>query len=363
MVRVLHCIGGFDLGGAETMVMNIHQHIDRQKIQFDYVISGIDKGYYEEKAKELGARLFHIRKHSESFLGSYMDLYKVVKGNQYTIVHLHTQNAFLTFFSVLASRLAGAKCVITHSHNTSDWRKGLLLKLHFLFKPILKRMVTIRLSCGADAASWLYGDTENVEIIPLPVVCDKYLFSPEKYRTLREKYGYRDETVYVHTGRFSDQKNHQYLIDIFHEIYRGNNKSRLVLLGDGELRNVIEKKVENLGLQNAVTFCGNVTDVGDRLIAADVFLLPSKYEGFPTVALEAQAAGLPCYLSDTITPAIAVTDLVHFLPLNGEPEKWADEILKQHSGQSMRQDYNVSIREDYDISRVTRRFENIYGVK
>lgn len=362
MLRILQCTGALNLGGAETMVMNVYREIDRECIQFDFVLSGEEKGYYEEEAKQLGARIYHITKRSQSFWKNLKDLYAVIKDNQYKIIHFHTQNAFFTAVQIVFARIAGADKIVVHSHNTMDWRTGMALRLHYLFRPVLNRLTTVKLSCGEAAAEWLYGTAKDVQIVPLPVVCEKYRYREADYQRMRKQSGMEGMTLYAHVGRFSEQKNHTFLIDVFAEICKKEPNSRLLLIGDGELKEDIKAKAERMGLNGKVLFLGNRSDVNQKLVMADVFLFPSRYEGFPTVVLEAQAAGLPCYISDSITDRIAVTDLVHQISLKRSPEQWCEEILRGTKKTCFidRNAANCIISKKYDIKLVTAIFHDIY---
>ena len=361
-LRILQCTGALNMGGAETMLMNVYREINKEEFQFDFIVSGSDIGYYEKEAEIMGARIHHVAKRSESFLGHLMDLYRVIKTNKYGIVHFHTQNAFMTLTEVIVAKLAGTKTIIVHSHNTTDWRKGLLIRLHSICKPVLYVLSNIHLACGDEAGEWLYGKGKMFKVIPLPVNCKAYLYSEERYKNLREKYNIQDKKVYAHTGRFGDQKNHSFLIDIFAGIVAEEPESILFLMGDGELKSDIEHKVADLGLSDKVVFCGNVSDVNEKLIMSDVFLLPSKYEGFPTVALEAQAAGLLCLISDTITKEIELTDWVKFAPINAGVTPWVNMILSTKAPESVdRAKANGIIASGYDVKIVAQTFEQIYA--
>lgn len=362
LIRVLQCTGALNMGGAETMIMNVYREIDKSKIQFDYLVVGNEKGYFEEEAVSMGAKVFHITPRSVSFLKNLKDFYRVVNNGKYRIVHFHTQNAFLTFVQLCAAKVAGAKTVIVHSHNTSDWRSGMLKKLHFIFRPLLARLANVKLSCGRDAAVWLYGNDKGVSIIPLPVLCEKYKYTEEKYYNLRKEYDCADAIIFTHTGRFWEQKNHEFLIDIFAEISKKNPNAILFLLGDGELKDQIKNKVKELHLEEKVIFWGNVSDVWNKLIMSDVFLFPSLYEGFPTVVLEAQAAGLPCYISDTITQKIAETKIVKQISLNKTANEWCEFILADMAcGKIERVSANRIISDKYDIRKVKDIFMELYS--
>lgn len=349
------------MGGAETMVMNIYKALDYSKIKFDFVVSGTEIGEYEKQINSKVSCVYHISKRSESLYKHLRDLYRVVKSNHYDIVHFHTQNAFLTVLDILMVKLAGVNNVVVHSHNTMDWRADGVVKLHKIFRPILNMLTTKKLSCGEDAARYLYGNCKNVEILPLPVNCEEYLFDKNKYLDLRNKYGVTGNKVIAHTGRFSDVKNHTFLIDIFNEYLKIEPNSILFLMGDGELKKEIEDKVRNLNLVNKVVFWGNVSDVNNKLIAADCFVFPSKYEGFPTVVIEAQAAGLPSIISDTITKDIKLTDLISQVSLNSSAKEWADIIYKVCEKDSERSEYNSFIKNKYDISVTVNKLMKIYG--
>lgn len=362
LIRVLQSTGALNMGGAETMIMNVYREIDKSSIQFDFVVAGNETGYYENEATELGAHIHHITKRSDSLFHNLKDFYCVVKSNKYQIIHFHTQNAFLTVTQIIAARLAGARKIIVHSHSTQDWRSDILKKLHKLFRPVLNGLTTVKLSCGEEAALWLYGTNKNVQIIPNPVACDNYTYSYNQYCAFRKENGINlDATIYAHIGRFADVKNHVFLIDLFYELYYEDNNSILFLMGDGELKEAIQKKVVDLGLESNVVFWGNINDVNKKLIMADAFLFPSKYEGFPNVVLEAQAAGLPCFVSDTVTSKVAITDLVMFFSIEDNPQNICTTVRNTMTDRtSERASYNKIVREQYDVSAVTDRLKRIY---
>ncbi|WP_337814533.1 glycosyltransferase family 1 protein [Intestinibacter sp.] len=358
---ILHVVGTLNMGGAETMIVNIMKNINSNQFKFDFVVSGDEEGYYEKEVKKMGANVHHITKRSISFFKYYLDLYKIIKEYGYKIIHFHTQNSLLTSLAIAFVRLAGAKTIIVHSHNTNDWRGKKLIYLHKIFRPILGILTNVKLSCGKEAADWLYGTDKNVIIIPLPVDCEKFKYSVERKEALIQHYNFENKTIYAHAGRFIDVKNHDFLIDIFREINKVDENSILLLMGTGELMDAIKSKVTNYGLEKKVLFLGNVNDVFNKLIMADVFLLPSKYEGFPTVVLEAQAAGVPCIISDSITSKIAITDLVNRLPLSGTAKEWADVTLRTSKNDNKaREIYNSIISEKYDINVTVDKISEIY---
>ena len=341
------------------MVVNVLEALDRNRLSFDFVIPGEELGYYEERVKKLGAKVIHIPKRSDSFWNFHREFYRTVKNGDYKIVHIHTQNAFFTRIQVVLARRAGAEKILVHSHNTMDWRKGMAFQLHMICRKWLYRHTDIRLACGKEAAEWLFGTSKGVEILPLPVKCNLLKFEEGRQKKLRKEAGLTGKTVYLHVGRFMDVKNHRFLIEIFRELHHRQPESVLLLVGDGELRPQIEKQVEEAGLKEAVRFLGNISDVPDKMILADALIFPSKYEGLPTVLLEAQASGLDCFISDSITPEIGLTERIHRLSLKQSPSCWAEEILSTKRMKNRTAD-NVRVKEKYDISAVAQRLTELY---
>lgn len=230
------------MGGAETMVVNVLENLDRRKVTFDFVIPGAEEGLLEPRVIRLGAKVYHMPKRSESFWKSHRVFYRVVRDGSYRTVHLHTQNAFFTALHVWLARRAGAETIIVHSHNTMDWRGGLTLRLHKACRGWLYRHTDVRLACGKEAAEWLFGTTEGVEVLPLPVCCDAFRFDEAKREIIRAEMGLSGKTIYLHVGRFMDVKNHVFLIRVFEEIHRRKPESALLLVGDGALRADAEKQ-------------------------------------------------------------------------------------------------------------------------
>ena len=222
--------------------------------------------------------------------------------------------------------------------------------------------VTEPQACSELAAQWMFGKhTGNAKVIPLPIDCELSAYDESIRLQERSKWNIKsDEKVIGHIGRFQTQKNHTFLLDIFAEVLKLDQTYKLVLVGDGILRAEIDEKIKKLGLQNHVIQVGQISGASKLMSMFDLFLLPSLYEGFPTVLLEAQANGLPCIASSTITPTIAQTDLIRFLDLELPPEEWANCIVSLHERKNMAM-YNQIIAERYDIKKVSALFAEIYS--
>lgn len=364
IIRVLQSTAVLDMGGIENMIMSLYRSIDRDSFAYDFVTGGgKEHYYYEDEIESLGGHVYRVPKRSTSFLKHHLEFYKLVRQGNYDVLHFHTNNAYFTAMEVLTARLAGAKSIIVHSHSTSDWRQtnkkqGVLNHAAYL---MLRLLAVKRISCSIPAARWLFGGENEVEIFPLPVNTAEYRCDKDKREQLREAYGVTGKRVYAHVGRFSEEKNHAFLIECFKLVAESDKDAGLFLLGDGPTKPQIEAMVRYIGLDDKVIFFGNVNDVGNKLIASDVFILPSKYEGFPTVVLEAQAAGLKCFVSDRVTDEICTTELVKQLPLESGPEAWAKELMNAKlPDMEMKLKTNDIIKEQYDVKVVVHRLEDMY---
>ena len=360
--KPLCVLGTFDVGGAEMFVLNLLRA--GEKLDAACVIP--DRGAFEDEMNGLGCMTYHMTRRSVSLIRHHLDLWHIIHDNRYKTVYFHTQNAFFTSLHIITARLAGADKIIVHSHNTKDWRKGKAAILHDHFRKWLYRHSDIRIACGKDAAGWLFGTDKDVYILPLPVDCDAFHYSDIRRASVRKEMGIPMGTeVYLHVGRFDIVKNHNGLLEIFQKICEMNSetgrRSLLILAGGGVLFNEMKKKAAKLGINDNVLFLGITDRVSDLAVAADKFILPSFYEGFPTVLLEAQAAGLPCFVSDTIDRDIDVTGgNVHFISLDKAPGEWAEEILSVPSNTNLQKSkISGEIREKYDIFAVKEMLHEI----
>lgn len=359
--KVLQVMGTLFVGGAETMMVNVFREIDRQELSFDFLVNGNRGGYYEDVVRELGGQVLYLSKKSRHPFRHAREFYRLLRSDSYVAVHFHTQNAFLTAVQMTVARAAGARRIIVHSHNTQDWRGSALRFFHRWFRGYLYRHADVRAACGKEAARWLFGTEAGVEIVPLPVPCRRFLYSEERYHALRKEAGVEAKTVYVHVGGFREAKNHWFLLEVFQCILKEEPESVLFLVGTGELQEAVRERAARLGIADSVVFCGMVTDVENKLILADVFLFPSKYEGLPTAVLEAQAAGLPCYVSDRVTREVQVTDLVCPISLERPPAQWAEQILEEKDRKrSPRSRYAPIVARTYDVSVTAAQLLRLY---
>ena len=360
MIRILQMIGSLGVGGAQTMIMNIYRNIDRSKIQFDFVLSHTGPGheYFVEEAKSLGARVFEtptfnglnaaiIRRTWDQFFTEHPE---------YKVLHIHL-TSFASIYVPVAKK-HGVK-VVVHSHNTSSG-SGLMGKYKDYLQRPLRNQADVLMACSADAAVWLYGrdvfQRDNYVFLPNAVELDK--FAPNE--ALREKYrremGLEGKLVVGHVGRYSEQKNHPFLIKAFAKLHEKNPDSQLLLVGDGENRAKASEQISALGIENAVTMTGNRSDVGGLLQAMDVFAFPSLWEGLPVTLVEAQAAGLPCVIADNISKDVDLTPLITRLPIDSADE-WARELLRKRERMNVIEEVR---RSGFDIQGSVQKISEIY---
>lgn len=355
-IKVLQVIGALNMGGAETMIMNIFRNIDREKFDFHFYLCGNENGYYENEVNQLGGIIYNIGRRKKHPVKYIMALYSYIKNNNIDVVHIHATTA-LDGLAAVVARIAGVKKVCLFSHcslGQAAWKQHIMVKL-FMWA------VTDKQACSDLAAEWMFGKSAPIiSIMPLPILCDKCKYDSHKAAFMRKELGLDDCFVVGHIGRMVYPKNHNRLIDIFHEVCKIKPSSRLVLIGSGELESEIKEKILRYGIEDKVLFLGQIENACTYLSAFDIFLMPSRYEGFPTVALESQANGLPCVLSDKITHSIALTDLIHFMSLDMKDEEWAKVAVNVNCNGN-RASYNDLIREKYDVIAVAKKYEQLYS--
>lgn len=329
-IIVAQIMGKWVGGGVEAVIMNYYRHIDRSKIQFDFICDSDSTDIPYEEIEKLGGRVILVPPYQK--LVKYIkELKRIFKENNYKIVHSNI-NA-LSVFPLYAAKKAGVPVRIAHSHSTSnkkEWKKTLIKNI---LRPFSKKYATDYFACSELAGRWLFGDKTfdngKVTIINNAIDLDVFKYDEKIRKSKRKKMNIKDSTIVIgHIGRFVAQKNHTFLIDIFNEIHKKNPDTILLLAGQGPLQNEIKEKVFSLNLDNCVNFLGQRSDVNELYQVFDVFLLPSLYEGLPVVGVEAQASGNLCYLSNDMTKETKVLDSTVFMSLNNSPEEWADNILK-----------------------------------
>lgn len=344
-IRVLQIIGIVAGGGVEAVIMNYYEHIDRTKVQFDFIVHNDNKIDITQKVEAMGGKVYKVTPYYKNPIAFMWDIYKVIKRHHYRIVHSNMNT--LSAFSLFAAWAAGAPVRILHNHSTSSPGETKRNIMKFMLRPFARLFANHYLACSRLAGEWMYGrkmmDSGKVTIVNNAIDLKKYAFNPQKRNLLRKELGLADEFVIGHVGRFMFQKNHEFLIDVFAEAYKKNPHMALLLVGDGPLRPAMEEKVRKLGLTDHVKFLGLRNNVQDFYHVMDILVLPSYYEGLPVVGVEAQANGLPCLFSTKVTKEAHLTHLAQFWDLEKGASKWAKEIISikcernKKAGEELRQ--------------------------
>lgn len=364
-VHVLVLDTVMDRGGAEAMIMNYMRNINRDIIKFDFLTNRDYRAAYEDEIESLGGKVYHM---CPMYPGKFHRYKKEVREflkehPEYKIIHSNLEER--SYLPLKVAKKMGVPIRISHSHNRPlGINPKLIVRYYFRF--MLKFYNTHMFACGEEAGDWLYGkkNRSNVTIMNNAVDGKQYRYNPEVSKEMKKQLGIEGKKVIGHVGRFFPQKNHEFLIDIFNEIYKKDKDTVLLLVGGGELddalKNQIKEKVRNLGLEDAVEFLGVREDV-DRIVQTfDVFLLPSLFEGLPVTMVEAQAAGLPCVISDKVPIQCDLTGNVWVVPLEESPEKWADVVLDKANNFEKRDTYQQIVDAGFDIKSQAKWLERFY---
>lgn len=358
MKRLLCIINSLNVGGAETFLMKIHRNIDKTKYQIDFCVMSDEIGVYEDEVIARGGRIFHIVSKSENPVKCFCAIRRIVKENGYKYA-IRMNASSLTVIDLIAAKSGGAKVLVMRSSNA-----GILSKrndfLHKLFMFLAKIVPNVKIAPSLEAAEYTFGkgsmDRGKVHMLNNGLDFDLYRFDPDKRNALRKELGIENCFAVGHIGRFSEQKNHDFLIDVFSCVCKKNNNAKLLLVGVGELEHSVREKVKKLGIEDKVVFLGRRSDVPDLMSAFDVLLFPSFHEGMPNVVIEAQAAGLPCVISATITSQADITGLVKYLPLDLSAENWANEVLTIPISDARADTRDKFYNAGYDQNSVTKEF-------
>lgn len=343
-IRVAQVVGKMVGGGVEAVVMNYYRHIDRSKVQFDFLVDADSTLVPREEIESLGGRVFVIPPYQHP-IAYQRELLELFRSEGWPIVHSHV-NA-LSVFPLRAAKRAGVPVRIAHSHSTSGRGEHARNAMKAVLRCFSNVYPTHRMACSRYAGEWLFKRGANFDLVYNAIDLSRFAFDPDVRAKARDELGLSEGQLAVgHVGRFMPQKNHGFLVDAFAGVACRRDDTVLLLVGDGEGRSAVERRVADLGLEGRVLFLGQRSDV-DRLYQAfDVFVLPSLYEGLPLVAVEAQRVGLPCLLADTITREIDVTGECSFLSID-DVSFWVEALKGIETGPRL--PVRVSDFSKYDI--------------
>lgn len=359
MKRLLCIVSAMNTGGAETFLMKIFRNIDKTKYCMDFCVN-VKENYYESEIKSLGGNIYVIPAKSTHPIGSFFKLKNIVRNNKYDYV-MRVNEHSLSTIDLIAAKLGGAKKLIMRSSNASSGSKKSVM-LHKMFRFLSKTIPDVKIAPSELAAEYTFGKNcikdGKAFLIHNAVDLDIYKYSIDERNRIRNEFNISDKYVLGHIGRFNQQKNHNFLLDIFKKVLDIRPDSVLMLVGKGELESKIKAKSKELGILNNIIFTGVRSDIPSLLSAMDVFVFPSLYEGMPNTVIEAQATGLPCIISDTVTGEANITKSVKYLPITNI-DLWVDTILKIGID-NIRHNYNKEfIESGYEIKQSVKNFINL----
>ena len=360
MKRLLCIVSSLDTGGAETFMMKIFRCLPKD-YKMDFIVSK-DTGYYENEVYDLGGEIYRVPMRTEHPIKVYKSIREIVKENNYQYI-LKLCDTPIGYFDLIAAKAGGAEKICVRSCNASSSETKLRHMVNNILRPLFNHIVDVKIAPSRLAAEYTFGKEEvkkgNVNFLKNAVDIEKYKYSMEKRVKVRREFGIDNFQIVIgHIGRFNQQKNHSFLLDIFYEIKKDKEDAILLLIGDGEKKQEICEKAKKLGINDNVIFTGIRSDIPELLSAMDVFLFPSFFEGMPNTIIEAQAIGIPCVLSDSITREADVTGLLHYVSLKERPDKWGNITLK--SVMDARKDTREKmIQSGYDISSSVKEFERL----
>ncbi len=358
MKRVLFVVSGaMVLGGTETMLMNWYRNFNREKIQVDFVCYGDNNGAYDEEIRRLGGEIYRLPSKRENIIKNLFGIYMICKKKKYEIIHVHMDA--MSFYPLLMAKLAGVRTRICHCHSTNHlYTSRFNLFLKKVLTNLLPIVATDLFACSDASGKWLY-KKRKYTVIHNAIQVEKFKYNPETERRIRNDLGIADKVIVGNVGNMNYPKNHLFMIDVFSAVKKLIGNAVLILVGDGSDKEQILDKICSLGLEEDVFLLGQRNDVCDIIQSFNVFLLTSIFEGFPVVLVEAQTAGVPCVVSDSITEEVRITDLVKKMSLKENADVWASAVVEQAQYEK-RDTCAEIIQSGFDIANESKKLENFY---
>lgn len=358
-IRILQLFTILNHGGTETNMMNYYRKLDRTKFQFDFIVHREEKGAYEDEIIALGGRIHRFLPITASNLITYQkQIALFFDENSYEIIH--GQCSELGFFIYKEAHKRKVKVIIAHAHSSPKNPSKSFIR--WVLKKMMMKYVNEYFTCGLDASNWLFGEKKAKKSFTMTNSIDSSMFAFNKQKAIEMKQQLDAPSTknYIHVGSFQNVKNHKFLIEVFNELLKLDQNQKLFLVGEGELKQSIELKVNELGISKNVIFMGLRSDVNHLLQAMDVYLFPSLFEGLPVSLVEAQASGIQCFISDGIPKeSILIPENVTVISLKESAVNWANKIQLENTFDKKNVMQKI-IDKGYDINKNVKILENKY---
>ena len=362
-IRILHMIGSLDIGGSQAMVMNLYRNIEREKIQFDFIVDSPNEQYFVDEIKQLGGKIYSMPK----FKGTNLFEMKTkwdrffIEHPEYKILHSHVRS-YASIYLPIAKK-HGLKTII-HSHSTSNG-KGFSALVKAVMQYPLRYQADYFFGCSKEAGVWLFGskvaNSDRFYILKNGIDINRFLFNKNKRKKIREQLKVSDSTLVIgHVGRFNKAKNHDFLIELFAELNKKMSDSKLLLVGDGELKEHLKDKCKECNVEDDVIFVGAQSNTEEYYWAMDLFCFPSLWEGLGIVVIEAQVSGLQCFVSTNVPDEADIgLSLMTKIDLNSSKREWIDKML-EHVDYNRLVDTAIIRKSGYDISNSVAMMQKFY---
>lgn len=358
-LKVLFVHGGIlSKAGTESYMISILNNVDPEKVQIDFMVFGVEEGYYDKELLERGVKIYRMKYQPKDFFKgaeSMKSIKKRIQAEHYDIAHVH-MNAFNAPIIALCKRW-GIHHTVAHSHTNMFMVKSkMIIALKKVLKKKTPRMADLLVACSKDAGEFQFGDAK-FHVVQNGIDIEHFTYNEVTRNKLREELNLENRFVLGNIGRFNFQKNHEFLIDVFYHFKKLDPQGSLLLIGEGELENQVRSQIKKLNLED-VHFLGIIEDVAPYLNAMDAFVLPSRFEGLGIVLIEAQASGLECYASEAVPREAGVSSHCHFLPLE-DAQMWAQAIFDVKD--QGRYDINDQIyKAGYDAAQSAQHLIDLY---
>ena len=356
MTKILYYGISDVLGGIESFIVNVYRNIDREKFQIDFA-APMENICFEKEFIEGGSKVYALPARKDNPLKFYSAFRDLLKSHpEYQIVHFHLQSCSC-FEPVIIAKLLGRKTIV-HSHNEYRGTRKITRALDSAFRSVVPLFSDMNLACSDIAGRYMF-KSRSFTVVNNAIDAEKFTYSEEARAKYRKELGLVDKFVLGHVGRFDEQKNHEFLVDIFRSVHEKDPSAFLLMVGVGGLKAKIAAKLKSLGLERNSMILENRSDIPELMQAMDVFVFPSVFEGLGMVVIEAQAAGLPCVVADTLPSAVEATDLLVWLSLNQSAEVWGRKVLEL-KGAKRQDTLQELIESGYEIKHEISKLEDIY---
>ena len=361
-IRIVHNIASLHFGGSQAFVMSIYRNIDRNKVQFDFILTPEEKeGFYDE-IDNLGGKIYTCPKYTGKNHIQYCKWWKnfFAEHPEYKVIHGHVRSTASIYLKI--AKKYGV-ITIAHSHSTSNG-SGISAIVKGIMQLPIRKQADFLFACSDKAGKWLFGEKtitqQNYYMIPNGVDLKRFEFDINKRNQMRMTLGIKEDMMILgHIGRFSKPKNHKFLLNVFNHYHKINSNSKLLLVGDGELFESIKQHINQLGISDAVIMTGSKQNTEDYYQVMDIFLFPSLWEGLPVSVVEAQANGLQCIISDVITHDVDLTALIQYLPL--DEKLWLGAITEAHKKKRIGLTSGDRVRlQPFDAITVANKLQDFY---